>query len=390
MKIGFQIEHLDPARGGAEAYVHRFAQDLVAARHEVHLFAAAFGEVPDGAFSHKLLRRGLTRWQRDWRFAHTARREARRAACDVVMAVGHTFGADVLQPHGGTMRASRRQNLRLVRSPVLRRLKGLSDSVNPRIRTRLAIEALQFASPPMPEVVAISDMVRRDLIDYYHVPEDHLHLVYNGVDVERFHPDVCAARRDEVREGYGLADEETCYLLVAHNFRLKGLRELIEAAARLDASGGPWRLLVVGKGTPGPYRRLAARLGCDERLLFAGAVAEVVPAYAAADAYVHPTWYDPCSLVVLEAMACGLPIVTTPNNGASELMEDGREGYVIPSPRDAEALARAMDALRDAARREEMGQRARESAERYPLERNFREMMDVFERAVARKEEEST
>ncbi len=387
VKIGFQIEHLDPARGGAEAYVYRFAEDLLAAGHEVHVFAGGFGKVPAGAFSHRLFRRGLTRPHRDWRFAQTAQRAARRAACDVVMAVGHTFGADVLQPHGGTMRASRRQNLRLVRNPVLRRLKWLSDLVNPRVRTRLAIEGLQYASPPVPEVVAISEMVRRDLVESYHVPEEHLHLVYNGVDVERFHPEACAAKRAESRESLGLRDEETCYLLVAHNFRLKGLRELIEGAARLDEAGGPWRLVVVGKADPAPYRRLAGRLGCEGRLVFAGAMADVLPAYAAADAYVHPTWYDPCSLVVLEALACGLPVVTTPSNGASELMADGREGFVVASPDDAAALAAAMDALRNAARREEMGRRAREAAEAHPLERNFREMMTVFERAAARKKE---
>ena len=113
---------------------------------------------------------------------------------------------------------------------------------------------------------------------------------------------------------------------------------------------------------------------------------DVVPAYAAADVYVQPTWYDPCSLVVLEALACGRPVITTRFNGASELMEDGREGLILDTPADIDALAEAMRELLDADLRRRMGRAARETAELHPIERNFEEMMAVFEEAAARKE----
>jgi len=161
---------------------------------------------------------------------------------------------------------------------------------------------------------------------------------------------------------------------------------MIEAAAQLPVAPRPWRVVVVGKDAPGSYRALAERLGCGERVRFVGAVPDVLPAYAAADVYVHPTWYDPCSLVVLEAMACGLPVLTTRCNGASELMEDGRSGLLVDSPADTDALAAALRRLLDVDLCRVIGAAARRAVEPYTLERNFREMMAVFERAAARKE----
>ncbi|MGB2613411.1 MAG: glycosyltransferase family 4 protein [Phycisphaerae bacterium] len=388
MKIGFQIEHLDPARGGAETYVYHFAEELVAAGHQVHLFAAGFAQSPPGTVTHRVLRCGLSRPERDWRFARGAGRAACRAKLDVVVAVGRTFGADVLQPHGGVLAAGRRQNLFLVRSQAARTLKRASDFLSPRVRMHLWLQRRQFAADPPPEVVAISRMVRRDMQEFHAVPDERLHLVYNGVDVAHYSPTACECLRPDARRRFALADGQTCFLLVAHNFRLKGLGELVEAAALLHARrpAEPWRILVVGKGNAQPYLHLAAQLGCFERLAFAGALADILPAYAAADAYVHPTWYDPCSLVVLEALACGLPVVTTQFNGASELVQDGREALLLDLPRQTERLADAMDRLLDPARRAPMGLAARRTAEQYPVERNFREMMTVLARAAERKE----
>jgi UDP-glucose:(heptosyl)LPS alpha-1,3-glucosyltransferase len=388
MRIGFQIEHLDPSRGGAETYVHRFAQTLLAAGHEVHLFAAGFASEPAGAVLHRVMPRGLTRAERDWRFARSAHRAARRADLDVVVAVGRTFGANVLQPHGGTLPGSRRQNLRLIGSEWVRGLKQAFDWLNPRVRMQLWIEAAQYDVDPPPDVIAISRMVCRDMQEFYRVPDERLHLVYNGVDLEQFSPAACEPLRADARRAWNLADDETCFLLVAHNFRLKGLRELVEAAGRLDRAA-PWRIVIVGKGAPEPYLERAAQLGCAERLLFTGPTSDILPAYAACDAYVQPTWYDPCSLVVLEALACGRPVLTTRFNGASELMEDGREGFVLDSPASAEHLVESLRRLVDADLRRTMVAPARATAEQHSLDRNFREMMAVFEKAAARKEARS-
>jgi UDP-glucose:(heptosyl)LPS alpha-1,3-glucosyltransferase len=385
MKIGFQIEHLDPARGGAETYVYQFAKELLAAGHEVHLVAMAFGSTPEGAYTHRVMRRGLTRWGRDLRFARAAGRAVRHAKLDVTVATGRTYGADVLQPHGGTLQGSRRQNLLLLRHGLVRALKDGFDSINPRIRTQLRIEDQQYDATPPPEIIAISRMVRDDMKTFYRVPDERLHLVYNGVDLERFSPAVCEAKRAEARAAFHLADDETCFLEIAHNFRLKGVRELVEAAARLDRAKR-WKIVVIGKGSAKTYLEQAEELGCADRFIFPGATGDVVPAYAAADVYVQPTWYDPCSLVVLEALACGRPVITTRYNGASELMVDGREGFIVDSPDQIERLAESMGRLLDADLRRLMAHAARPAVAEHSLERNFREIMAVLEKVAARKE----
>jgi UDP-glucose:(heptosyl)LPS alpha-1,3-glucosyltransferase len=299
--------------------------------------------------------------------------------------VGRTFGADVLQPHGGTVHGSRRQNLHLARGAVMRGLKDGFDWLNPRIRTQLWIEEQQYAADPPPEVVAISRMVRQDMQEFHRVPEERLHLVYNGVDLKRFTPEACLAKRVEARAALGLADDETCFLLIAHNFRLKGVRELVRAAAMMDKAQ-PWRVVVIGKANPKPFLQLADELEVADRFIFPGATGDVVPAYGAADVYVQPTWYDPCSLVVLEALASGLPVITTRFNGASELMQFGREGFVLDSPEETERLAEFMTRMLDPAVRAPMAAAARGAVQEHSIEQNFREMMAVFERAAARKE----
>jgi UDP-glucose:(heptosyl)LPS alpha-1,3-glucosyltransferase len=223
--------------------------------------------------------------------------------------------------------------------------------------------------------------------EFYRVPNERLHLVYNGVDLDRFSPAACEAKRAEGRAALGLAEDETCFLIVAHNFRLKGVRELVEAAARMQRSK-PWRVVVIGKGGARRYLELAEDLGCADRFLFPGAAPDVVPLYGAADVYVQPTWYDPCSLVVLEALAAGLPVITTRFNGASELMQDGREGYVLESPAQTDALADRMQRLLDADRRRPMREVAREAVKDRSIQQNFRDMMAVFEKVKARKEAE--
>ncbi len=385
MRIGFQIERLDPSRGGAETYVHRLARELLAAGHEVHLFAAACEDEPAGAMFYHVLPRGLSRPERDLRFARAVAKATRRAHLDVAVAVGRTFGASVLQPHGGTLPGSRRQNRLLVRPAWLAGLKQASDALNPRIRVQAWIERQQYQADPPPDVVAISRMVRRDVQAFYDVPDERLHLVYNGVDTARFSPEACEAMREAARRAWDLAPGETCFLMVAHNPKLKGLRELLEAGARLGRAE-PWRVAVVSRARARRYLELAERLGLGDRLLWPGPTDDVLPAYAACDAYVQPTWYDPCSLVVLEALACGRPVVTTRFNGASELMEDGREGYVLHAPTETERLAEVLRGLLDADLRRRMGRAARQVAEQHPIERNFREMMAVFETAAARKE----
>jgi UDP-glucose:(heptosyl)LPS alpha-1,3-glucosyltransferase len=186
-----------------------------------------------------------------------------------------------------------------------------------------------------------------------------------------------------MRREWGLKPETVCFLTAAHNFRLKGVRELLAAAGRLRRRRRDFAVVVVGKGKPWSYRRLAAWHGCADVVQFPGPMRDIERAYSAADVYVQPAWYDPFGLVVLEAWACGLPVITTRFTGAGELMVEGREGYCIDTPADVDGLVGCMNNLFEAGLRLRMGRAARALAEQHTQEHQFRDLMAVFERAAA-------
>ena len=382
MNIALAIEHLDHRRGGAETYVHDFARWLLAQGHRVQILARSAHEPPQGSEVHLIQAPGLTRAAQRVGFAQAARARLAEVGADVSMATGCALGADVYQPHGGTVRGSERQNAALRRSDAARVVKLMLDRWSPKRRAARRLESEQFADART-QFVAVSEMVRRDMMAFYRVPAERIALVYNGIDTARFDPERLGATRDEVRRQYGIPGSATVLLMVAHNFKLKGLGETIRALGRLkEESPGDVHLVVAGRGRAGPYRRLARRLGFAGHVTFTGAVADAAPLYGAADAYVQPTWYDPCSLVVLEALASGLPVLTTRFNGASELMDGRGAGVVLDAPRPVARLAEGLRALLAGETRAGMGSAARGVAEEHPQERNFREMLDLLTRAA--------
>jgi UDP-glucose:(heptosyl)LPS alpha-1,3-glucosyltransferase len=138
------------------------------------------------------------------------------------------------------------------------------------------------------------------------------------------------------------------------------------------------KLLILGRGRQGAYLRIGRKLGILEEMIFAGSTDEPEKYYGASDLLVHPSFYDACSLTVFEALASGLPVITTFSNGASGIITEGQEGFVISDPRDDEVLAKKISFFLDPEKVEKASVAARHLAESYPLERNWREMKKVL------------
>jgi UDP-glucose:(heptosyl)LPS alpha-1,3-glucosyltransferase len=227
------------------------------------------------------------------------------------------------------------------------RARGLSarlqHAISPWHRYTLSAERRVFANPRLKAVICNSRMVRDDIARRFSVPEDKLHVVFNGIDLEAFSPSLRQTSRQAVRLRLGVDDSTPVILFVGSGFERKGLRVLIDALAVMrERSAELW---VVGRDKHADrYQARARRIGVGHRVRFLGPQVDVKPYYGAADCFALPTLYDPFPNAVLEAWACGLPVVTSDSCGAAELVDPGRNGYVCDALDPAE-LARAMDAL---------------------------------------------
>ena len=312
------------------------------------------------------------------------RRALRGAEHDVSLGFDKTWGQDVLYPQGGLHAASAAHNVRKHGQPVRRRLARLVKALDLAHWSFTLLERRQYLGEHRPLVVVNSQMVRDHFQRYLGVPPQAVRVVRAAIDPDRFLEHDRPKRRVEGRERWGIRPEETVALFAAMNYRLKGLEPLLHAVRLLPAAP-PFRLLVVGSPKTGPYERLARRLGIAGRVCFAGHCADMRNAYFAGDFLVHPTFYDPCSLVVLEALACGLPVITTRYNGAAEMLRPPAEGYVVGNPHEHGRLAWAMTQLLDPGRRAACGQAARRAAAGWTFEAHYRQLLRVLAEAAARK-----
>ena len=376
MKIGLVIEHFDPRRGGVEQWTTQFAAALAAREHEVHVVAASFARQ---TASMPIIAHRLDEVRCRIGFAKAAEEKLRALDLDVVHDTGCGWHCDVFQPHGGSRRVAADRNI-LLAPRWLRPIKRAVNGLSPRYRQFEALLKKQYAGDGR-MVVALSRRVAADLNEIHGVPKDRIRLVYNGVDTGRFSPRHRLKLRDPLRSRLGISPQTLMLLIVAHNFRLKGVPMLLDAMAAWRHSR-PAHLVVVGGKRPWRYQRMARRLGVGAAATFVGSVDDPVPFYAAADIYVHPTYYDPCSLVALEALAAGLPVVTSRQNGVAELIEDGRHGFLLDDPGSLGEFLGRLERLLDDRRREEMGRRARQLALRHSFDANVDAVAAVYEEVL--------
>jgi UDP-glucose:(heptosyl)LPS alpha-1,3-glucosyltransferase len=380
MRIGLVVERFDPLRGGLEQWTYRFARELLARGHEVHVVSREFA---GRAASLPITRHRVVCRARPLAFAEAAQLALTSLTLDIVHDMGVGWYCDVFQPHGGSWASVARRKLQLWPA-CLRGLKQRLDHLLPRHREFHRLMARQYADAGQ-TLLAISRSVADDFQQFHHAAPERIRVVYNGVDTEQFSPERCAAWRDSVRRQLGIGADTIVVLQVAQNFQLKGVPTALRAAARLVAQGRPVHLVIVGGRQLSHWRHRAARLGLSKAVSFVGSTTEPLLYYAAADLYVHPTFYDTCSLVVLEAAACGLPIVTSRCNGAAELLADGVEARLLNSPADAEELAEGIRLLLDEPLRRRMGAAARRNSLGRTFARNVDEILALYREIVDRR-----
>ena len=346
MKIGL-VRRGYSATGGAEASLLRLAEALVALGH-VPVLITTSGWPADRWVSEDIIR--LDGSSPD-RFAAAFR--AVPSGCDIHLSLERVPGCEVFRAGDGVHAAWLERRARF--EPLWKRA---TRWMNPKHAQLLRLERAVFNPANTRAVIANSHLVRNEILGRFHFPDERVHVVPNGLP-----PSSAPADRATARRKFGVPDNAFCALFVGTGWDRKGLDTAIRAVER----AGRTTLLVAGRGPAGQFASPSAK--------FLGPVADLSGLHAAADLFVLPTWYDPFSNACLEALAAGLPVITTPANGFSEIIRPGLHGGIVPEG-DVPGLAREIEAWRG--RCAEARPACRALAAEFSIGRNTRETLAVL------------
>jgi UDP-glucose:(heptosyl)LPS alpha-1,3-glucosyltransferase len=326
--------------GGAERYVASLAENLALRGHEIEIFASTWKTRSEEGPSEALAFRPVLRrvpvvkgpsFLQILSFAFSVRKMLQGGRYDIIHSFERTLYQDIYRAGDGCHREWLIQR-RKIDPPG----KGLLHRINPLHRTLLWIEKQIFSEEGCRAVVANSRRGKKEIMTHYGVPDNRISVIYSPVERNRFSCGRKLESREKLLSQLGLKPESALLLFVGSGFQRKGLAAALRALALLRS---PAHLIAVGKDRLAPYRRLAESLGVENSVSFTGPISDVAPYYQGADLFIFPTIYEPFSNVCIEAMAAGLPVVTSRINGASEMIIEGENGHVIEDPLDPAEIA---------------------------------------------------
>jgi UDP-glucose:(heptosyl)LPS alpha-1,3-glucosyltransferase len=371
-KIAIIIERADVALGGAERSVFELTEAIAETGFEAHIIAAGGQSqmqnvcilCPDSPGG----RTGCGT------FARVLKSHISKNHYDIIHSVLPFDFADIYQPRGGTYAEAIRQNAASYCNGFVGWWKRATAFTNFRRAQLLRAEKNLCKIQNGPVIIAISKYVAEQFGRHYEVEASRVTVIPNGVrPVDSVGKEQAERFRNQVLAGLNVSetDKPVLFLFAANNFRLKGLGCLIEAMRSVlrGSFARPVFLMVVGGDRTIGYERLAENCGVDKNILFLGKVDRIADVLAAADVAVLPTFYDPCSRFVLEALAAGKPVITTKFNGAAEMFTDNRHGRVIDRPDDIDKLAGALSHFIDA--------KNIENASRAIIEDNIKQQVSI-------------
>jgi UDP-glucose:(heptosyl)LPS alpha-1,3-glucosyltransferase len=348
-KIAILIERADITLGGAERSAFELAAELQSSGLDAHILAAK-GRT-NAKNIHILCQNTPGRRTCCFTFAKALKKHLAENRYDIIHSALPFDFVDLYQPRGGSFAESILRNAASYQNKLLESYKRITAFANFRRTILLRAERNLCKNPAGPVIAALSQYVARQFRQHYGLDDKRIAVISNGIKIHKQIDHTQAGKlRTQILAKLGIkeADNPVSFLFVANNFRLKGLAVLIKAMqlAAEHNTNHPAYLIIAGNGRVYSYRRLAKKLKVH-KIIFLGAVRHIQNVLSITDVAVLPTFYDPSSRFILEAIAAGKPVITTKFNGATDLFVNNRHGKVIDRPENIRELAEAINHFTD-------------------------------------------
>lgn len=354
MKIGL-VRRGYSSSGGAEAYLLRFADAAVAAGHEVILFSGA--DWPADGWRHEFVR--VPDGKSPMAFANALRALSPKGRCDVLFSLERVWECDVYRAGDGVHASWLKRRKQF--EPAW---KGWFRGMQGKHREILKLERALFEGGAR-RIISNSQMVKDEISQFYATPAERITVVHNGLPAMQG----TSTAPVETRNRLKLAPDDYVALFVGSGWERKGLGDAIAAINSLTS---PAVLLVAGKGK-------SSGLPASKQTRFLGAQssAQLKELLAMADVFILPTYYEPFSNACLEALASGVPVITTTANGFAEIIEPGADGEIV-SPGDVAALSAALEKWRHPQNSGDLRERLKAKGARHSIEQNFAATLEIL------------
>lgn len=375
MKIAL-IHKKYTTHGGTERYMVGLSKFLVKKGYDVHVIT---GSIDESSKIEKINYHLISAWGKHlgidkYIFAQSAKREVKKHNFDIIQSFSRFGFGDVIRIGGGCHQVFLDKYFASLENPLYKFKKKLEYKISFQDFFTRYYEAKDFKKGNYKKIVAVSQMVKDEIIKIYDVPENDIIVNHNGVDIDKFSPDNKHKFSQAIRKKHNLSKTDYVLLFLGTGFKRKGLKYVLEALKNI----GNAKLMIVGKGDIDKFKSKAEELSVLDRCRFVGPVREVEKYYAAADVFVFPSIYDPCANVTLEAMASGLPVITTEDNGASGVIENGKNGFILNRPDNIEKMTKHIRRLEKNDLRKSFSENASDKMKTHSKEDNYQKLLDLY------------
>ena len=355
--------------GGAERFVSRALGALQNQNLELNVITRQWQGPQDPNWHiHRCNPTSIGRISREKGFAAAVQACWQQQNFDLIQSHERIAGCDIYRAGDGVHRRWLLQRSRIL--PSWKRFLLMRSRFH---RYVMQAEEQLYAHPKLQAVICNAEMIKQEIMADFDVPPEKIHVIYNAIDAEKFNP-VAEEEKQQIRQSLQLPIAAHYFIFVGSGFERKGLRTAIQAIADSES-----HLLVVGRDkTAHYYQKLARKLNCADRIHFLGVQSDTLRFYQAADALLLPTLYDPFPNVVLEALACGLPVITSKQCGGAEFIREGENGYVTDAL-DTVGIVAAIHELEEAQHYPEKKQAARATILPHTPARLSQQLMGLYE-----------